>query len=107
MINLTPHAINIVGFNGEVTTIPPSGKVARVKSTQTLAGNKAGIPLYFVEFGAVEDLPNESAIPFGVEYIVSGMVRAACPNRRDLASPGDLVRDDKGNVVGCRGLIVT
>ena len=39
----------------------------------------------------------------GVFMVVSGMV-ADCSFRRDLVSPGPLVRDDKGKPIGCRGL---
>ena len=31
-VNLTPHEIKIVGEDGEVRVVPPSGKVARVNS---------------------------------------------------------------------------
>lgn len=39
MVNLTPHEIKIVGEDGEVKAIiPPSGRVARVKTEQTEVG---------------------------------------------------------------------
>jgi hypothetical protein len=35
--------------------------------------------------------------------IVSGMVKSAATGRTDLVSPGDLVRDAAGVVLGCKG----
>jgi len=39
----------------------------------------------------------------GVAYIVSALVRSAYPDRTDLLIPHGLVRDDDGNIIGCRG----
>lgn len=100
IVNLTPHTINIV--DGETSCdLPPSGIVARVATTRVLDGEVDGVPTYRVTFGAVTGLPDHPTD--GVAYVVSGMVAAAAP-RADVFSPGDLVRDDKGVVVGCRGL---
>lgn len=104
--NLTPHSIRIFAADGttEIATIPPSGSVARVAMTRKFAGNLAtegGIPLYQSKAGAVTGLPD--AAP-GVCYVVSTLVRLAVPNREDVFSPGDLVRDGNGQPVGCKGL---
>jgi hypothetical protein len=99
LVNLTPHAIVIAGG----VTLPPSGAVARCSTLNTPAGEHAGVPLSRVTYGAVEGLPAPAE---GVLYVVSGLVRAAVPLRLDVASPGDLVRDASGAVVGCRGLVV-
>lgn len=97
--NLTPHAIVLV--NGP--TIPPSGSLARCASSSVSAGEHAGVTLSRTSYGAVEGLPEPEA---GVIYIVSALVRAAVPGRLDVASPGELVRDAAGVVVGCKGLVV-
>ena len=102
IINLTPHNIVIVGENGN-RTILKSGTVARVESKSRSCGFFDGIPLSSVKFGAVTELPEYQPDTL---LIVSAMVRAAASDRPDLASPGELVRDAGGNVVGCRGLIV-
>ncbi len=67
--------------------------------------NKIGIfyPIVRVTFGDVVDLPEERPDTF---LIVSAMVRSALPNRKDLASPGDLIRNDQGVVIGCKNLII-
>lgn len=101
--NLTPHALVIVLADGSTRTVAPSGAVARCRAINVPAGDADGIPLGRVTYGAVEGLPEAAE---GVLYVVSGLVRAAVPGRADVASPGDLVRDAAGAVVGCRGLAV-
>lgn len=98
-LNLTPHAIAIV--NGP--TVPPSGQLARCASRSVPVGEHGGVPLSRVTFGAVEGLPEPEE---GVLYLVSALVRAAVSSRSDVASPGDLVRDEKGAVLGCKGLTI-
>ena len=100
MKNLTPHAITIFLDDGEVT-IPASGAVARVSEVRTFSGTVCGITVDTVSYGKVTDLPEEEE---GVALIVSAMVRAALPERKDLFSPGLLVRDSGGQPLGCRGL---
>jgi hypothetical protein len=99
-INLTPHAINEMATG---TTFAPSGTVARVNQTLTPAGDVAGVPTFRRDFGEVVDLPAPQP---GTVYIVSALVADACPDRGDLVSPGELVRNDAGQPVGCRGFIV-
>lgn len=97
-VNLTPHAIQIVGL----AAIPSSG-VARCEVTSTLFGGHGGAVLIRAAYGAVVGLPDPVD---GVMYIVSALVRAAVPARDDVASPGDLVRDSDGNITGCKNLVV-
>jgi len=59
LINLTPHKITIVGEDGEVRArIPPSGKVARVVTEQTLIGYVENIPVVKTNFGDIEGIPH-------------------------------------------------
>lgn len=104
IINCTPHELKLFRPDGSVVTIPkPSGPAARVAATNTVVGEIDGVPLFHTSFGAVESLPSPEE---GVLLVVSLLVRAACPTRKDLASPGELVRDAGGNVTGARGLVV-
>jgi hypothetical protein len=103
IINLTPHAINVITTDGETSSIPPSGKIARVATETEPAGLIDGLPVVRTKFGQVTDLPPAEA---GIWYIVSGIVRAALPARGDLLTPSGLVRDDEGRVIGCRALSV-
>ena len=97
LINLTAHTIN------EVTTgvsIPPSGRVARVKASTRKINEFLGYPIFESTFGPVEGLPEPEE---GVMYIVSALCMNACPERYDLLSPGSLVRNEHGQPSGCVG----
>ena len=37
-------------------------------------------------------------------YIVSQLVKSALPNRSDLLVPAEMVRDEKGAILGCKSL---
>lgn len=101
--NLTPHAIIIHMKDNKRIEIPASGKVARCNSTSAIVGEWEGIPLALTKFGEVTDLPEQED---GVILIVSALVRQALRHRGDLASPSDLVRDEQGNIIGCKALDV-
>jgi len=100
LINLTPHEVVLCGQH-----IPASGQQARVSMTRhqtgTIEVDGKSVPTYSTTFGAVVGLQPEQD---GIGYIVSAMVRSAAPERRDLYSPADLVRDEHGNVIGCGSL---
>ena len=97
VINLTPHAINVVGHE----EIPASGVVPRVAMQTKVIDFVAGLPLSITDYGEVQWLPEKME---GVSFIVSKMLKDACPDRYDLLYPAELVRDDKGNIVGCKSL---
>jgi len=99
-INLTPHRLNIQREDGSFLEIPPSGEVARVSSTISCVDIIDGIPLHETSYGEVEGLPPTK---LGIVLIVSGMVESIV-QRIDVYSPGELIRDDNGRPVGCRGL---
>lgn len=112
IINLTPHVINVVHTHGQpALAITPDGSVSRVATSSqqvgvaTVGGTDTepgvSIPIFRVRRGAVVGLP--SPVP-GVLWLTSALVREAVPNREDVVSPGELVRDDKGQPVGCLGL---
>lgn len=84
-INLCPHAIRVMGDDGNVVTFPPSGAVARVSAKPTPLPSVAGFRLVRNEFGPVQGLP---APQEGVIYIVSGMVLSALAGTRpDVVAP--------------------
>lgn len=97
-VNMTPHEININGL-----TFPASGKIARVTQANVLVGYHEVVELMQACYGKVVDLPDPVD---GVVYIVSGKVRAALPERYDLASPGDQIRDADGKIIGVKNLIM-
>jgi hypothetical protein len=98
-VNLTPHEIC------EATTgmkVPPSGDVARVSSSQVQITEINGIPFYKTEFGKIEGLPDPAPDTI---YIVSGLVFDRS-DRTDIIAPGNLVRNEKGQPIGCQGFRV-
>ena len=101
IINLTPH--NLVLQLGDVTKTIASSGVARCQQSGSYAGKIDDVPLVTMAYGAVEGLPEPIE---GTVFVVSALVRCAVPMRSDVASPGDLVRDSLGAVVGCRNLVI-
>ena len=114
LVNLTPHEVVIhhhyvtTYVTTDVTIVAPSGVVARVtqktwavRTAWDDASRTQCIPIVRSEYGPVEGLPEpvEDTI-----YIVSSMVRTALPGRLDIASPANLVRDEAGKIIGCKGL---
>lgn len=105
--NLTPHEVCVYKLNGVTPdldlVIEAGGAVARV-SCEYMKVDKTveGVDMYRTVFGEVTGLPDYEE---GVYLLVSAMVREALPLRSDLVSPGQLLRDDNGNVIGCLGLV--
>lgn len=104
-INLTPHDINVETESG-IRVIPRSGIVARVKQEIVPCVEYDGIQISTAIYGEVENLPEEKDWHF---YIVSKMVKDSLavnnPSREDVVSPGELVRNEKGEVVACKNFI--
>jgi hypothetical protein len=101
-VNLTPHTISICNASGEVVmALPASGSVARVASSSVSRESGLGFDFNSVSYGEVSGLPDATD---GIMLVVSAMVRSALPERKDLASPGELVRNAEGQPVGCKGL---
>lgn len=103
--NLTPHAVNILIDNDESITIEPEGVIARCDQTNAPAGyiktEYGNIQLSKTWFGKVYDLPTQEK---DTCYIVSRLVMQACPERNDLLVPNEIVRDEGGNIIGCKSL---
>ena len=105
--NLTPHPLYVKAQDGEYVTIPPSGDVARVIYDRLppeqvridgheIAVAVAGVPREII------GLPDPEP---GVVLIVAKAVADAAPaHRGDMMSPGRLIRDEDGTVIGCDGL---
>ena len=102
-VNLTPHTLNIIRQNGSVLDIPASGQVARCSQSAETVFVQDDIEVTRQTFGKVIGLPEEQD---GVLFIVSRLVAAACPERRDVLIPGPLVRGEDGQPIGCKGLSI-
>lgn len=102
-VNLTPHVVHIQPEGKPGFSVAPHGILARCTERTVKVGDADGVPLVIKEYGEVTDLPEPQE---GVLYIVSMLVRLARPERNDIASPGDLIRDTDGKIVGCKNLTV-
>lgn len=106
IVNLTPHALTLHGLHGDggVLNVPPSGQVARLAVTrQPLAPITVGgvtLPVNRPTLGDITGLPDARQ---GVVLVVSALVAEAA-NRPDVMSPGELIRDADGVIIGARGL---
>lgn len=102
IVNCTPHAVTIVDAEGKVLrAIESNGKPIRLKSETVRDGEVDGIPLSRTVFGEPENLPEPEK---GTFYIVSQIVKNACPERKDLVVPAEVLRDEKGIILGCQSL---
>ena len=100
VINLTPHDVNIVGDVNR--TYPRSGDLVRLRTiVKDCDPLPDGTPTTRTVFLDPQGLPDYQE---GTYYIVSQLVKSALPDRTDLLVPADVVRDDSGNIVGCRSL---
>lgn len=100
LINLTPHAVNFVTADGRQVDVQPEGIIARLEQHDVLSRWIGRIPVYKTEYGEVQNLPDPQPDTI---YIVSGMVLSQVPERDDVLSPGALIRNDAGQVIGAGG----
>lgn len=104
IVNLTPHAINIVDEKTKavIRTFPPGGPPARCQELRSPAEDLDGVPFTVVSYGEVFDLPPQD---LKTRYIVSMLVAQTLGElREDLCFVGPLVRDDAGVIIGATGL---
>ena len=102
IVNLTPHAINIVNNDGSVVkTIEPSGELARLSTSTKVTGNCDNIPLTETIYGEIRGLPDPTPDTI---FIVSSLIAQRVPERHDVFIPNESVRDEKGRIIGCRSL---
>lgn len=131
IINKTPHPITIV--DGPTFPACPKDELIRLASRTEPTGSIDGIPTSRTVFGEPEGLPAPQFEEFcprcegvsvpgfsdpgdcpschgdtvgrpAVFFIVSQIVKSACPDRDDLLVPVEVVRDETGAIVGCRSL---
>ena len=103
LINMTPHPINICDAEGNIIkVIPASGNLIRLAQF-TVPQNFTidDVPVTKSTYSEPNGLPEYQ---LGTFYIVSQLVKTACPDREDLLVPAEVVRDTQGNIVGCRSL---
>jgi hypothetical protein len=102
IINTTPHPINICNDAGDIIRTFPKGEFTiRLETSTSSCQEIDGIPTTKTVFGCPEGLP-----PFTQDtyYIVSQLVKNAVHHRQDLLVPAEVIRDEKGRIIGCRSL---
>ena len=107
-VNLTPHTLNVRALDGSTIVLPSSGDGAARVVYDRLPPEQVRIDGHEVAV-AVAGSPREIiGLPEpepGVVLIVAKAVSDAAPaHRGDLMSPGRLIRDEDGTVIGCDGL---
>lgn len=98
LVNLTPHALK-VQKQDSIETIPASGIIVRVSTTEQVIGEVNGTPLVRTVFGSVEGLPEPAE---NTLYIVSAFVSQALQgSRADIICPdtGKSCIRENGNIV--------
>jgi hypothetical protein len=105
VVNLTAHRVAVFDGDAVIAAWDPSGVVARLtelsSASRPIMTNHGEVPVTTVTYAdRVTGLPLASP---GTAYIVSRVLAAAWP-REDLYFPADEVRDETGQIVGCRTL---
>ena len=85
-------------MDGKVEEIPSAGTIRLEEEVIQTTHTMQGVVLKKVKYGSA-DLPPRRE---GVFFIVSKMVADNFPKRSDLVFPYDVVRDDEGNIIGCK-----
>ena len=102
IVNLTPHSINFLREDNSVlATIEPSGAVARAAQTRETVGSIDGIAVNQCSYGAVTGLPDPQPETI---YLVSALTAQACRDRNDVFIVDDAVRNEAGQIIGCRAI---
>jgi hypothetical protein len=99
--NLTPHAVRILDHENNILRTFVREGLVRLKVDVTHSIPIDGVRTTVTVFGEPEGLPERMD---GFFYIVSQLVKNACPDRDDLLVPAEVVRDGYGKILGCRSL---
>lgn len=103
IVNLTPHAINLVRNGQVIETFPPSGVLARVSVATQIVGEINGFEIRKNVYSEVVNLPERVE---GTIYIVSALVAQAAKGRDDIFVTDGSIRDADGKIIGCTGFAI-
>jgi hypothetical protein len=98
-VNLTPHDVVVI-VDGKTTIFPKTDTIARCEVIRQKCSIIDGIPIYATRLGNAIGLP---PMENGKLFIVSTLVKDREYTRKDLVSPGNLIRNEAGFVIGCEG----
>lgn len=102
--NLTPHDVSVV--SGIIATIyEKSLEPLRISESIDLIGQyTTGVEVVSKSFTDIK-LPEENhSVLYIVSLPVAQLVSRKYSSRVDFVTPGELIRDDSGNIVGCKNL---
>ena len=99
IINMTPHEVCI--GDRRISSSPEVRLLPRVVFKETKAETICDLPIVEITVDKVIYLPKSRQ---GVYLIVSSIVAAAEPLRRDLLVPHDPIRNSSGQVISCTSL---
>ncbi len=97
VLNYTAHDVLLVDPDDGTETLIEREPDAPIRLDTTR--KRLGKFLYKVTFGEPRNMPVERP---GIYLIVSSPVKLAFPDRIDLVTPNEQIRDYKGNVIGCK-----
>ena len=113
LVNLSPHEVVLWGEDDERVVLPPAavvprlilggGEVTCIRATGSTNGPAVEMMVAHGERLLGLDPPLPDPQP-GVLYVTSRIVAEHCPERRDLAWPHELIRDESGQPVDAHGL---
>jgi len=107
VVNHTPHTVTLFHCDGQPWAIAPSTPI-RVDEVRLPIRHPAGLQMQIamdaVSYGDVALPPEIPGTIYVVSMLVLQVVRDKGIFRPDLFMPGTLVRDGKGNIIGCNGL---
>ena len=102
IVNLTPHSITYIHEDGNQTILPSAG-IARASQTMTEAGMSGDFRVVNMQFGEPVGLPDYAP---GTQYVVSAITvsaaRAYGRTTDDLLLVADTVRNEAGQIIGCK-----
>jgi hypothetical protein len=111
LVNLTPHPIDVYDAADDLllVSIPPADNPARAEVTRVWAAEVEVqghvIPIYRAQAGAPSPLPDPAPATYLiVSRAYADALRTHGIERHDLLVPDNLVRDRRGQVLGCRSL---
>ncbi len=102
--NFTPHAVTIFDADG-ITPVAtfPSGGVVRAQQTAQTVGSVNGIEVVQMQFGDVEGLPDpQSDVYLIVSLTAANAAKAHGRTTDDLLITADPVRNENGQIIGCK-----
>lgn len=106
--NLTPHALSVKALDGATVVIPPDERGAARVVFDRLPPEQTNIAGHAVQISVAGSPREIVGLPEPEEDVVlivaKAVIDAAPASRGDLMSPGRLLRDADGKVIGCDGL---